>query len=161
MRHLIRCFFLPMLRSAWLGIVLSVAVVSSGVAQEAATPDSLTVAEGQAAQEAADAWLVPVDSMDYRTSYQQASPLLQEQTSETQWVQTLRTTFGAMGSFISRAPQGREFRTALPGAPEGEYVIVTYNSRYTQAEDAVETVVMAKSATGEWQTAGYDVRPAP
>lgn len=157
--------FAKHLKPSAIAVLLVAFATSVGQAQDRIvtdpiTPDSINADEGQAAQEAADAWLALIDSLDYAASWQQAAPMFQQQTSEAQWVQTLRSTLGPLGPFISRAPQEREYRTVLPGAPEGEYVIVTYGSHYTQLAQAVETVVMAKTDADTWQAAGYLVRPA-
>ena len=146
-------------------ILLATLISFTGLAQEliltdSITPDSINANAGQAAQEAADAWLGLIDSTNYEASWQQAAPMFQQQVSEAQWVQTLRSVHGPLGAFQSRAPQEREYRTAIPGAPEGAYVIVTYGSNYTQLASAVETVTLTKTDTGEWKVVGYYIRPA-
>ena len=144
--------------------LLTLVATSTGLAQDliltdSITPDSINANAGQAAQEAADAWLALIDSTDYAASWQQASPMFQQQVSETQWVQTLQGVRGPLGAFQSRAPQEREYRTALPGAPEGEYVVVIYGSNYTQLARGVETVTLTKTDAGEWKVVGYSIRP--
>ena len=131
----------------------------SGYAQDVDTA-SVSIDETQAAQEAADAWLALIDSLDYAASWQQAAPLFQQQVSEAQWVQALESVRGPLGPLLSRALDDRNYTTALPNAPEGEYVIIIYNSAYTQLEEAVETVTMVKTKAGEWRAVGYYVRPA-
>ena len=73
----------------------------------------------------------------------------------------MRSVRGPLGPLLSRAPQGREYTTSLPNAPEGEYVVITYGSSYTQLENAVETLVMVLNPAGDWKPAGYYVRPGP
>lgn len=146
-------------------MLLTVLINSVGLAQEliltdSITPDSINANAGQAAQEAADAWLALIDSTDYETSWQQAASMFQEQISEAQWIQTLQSVRGPLGAFQSRAPQKREYRTVLPDAPEGEYVVVTYGSHYTQLASGTETVTLTKTDTEEWKVVGYYIRPA-
>jgi hypothetical protein len=127
----------------------------------AAEPVEVTVAEQQVAQDTADAWVALIDSMEYAASWNRASAAFRQQVTQTQWEQALQGVLGPLGPLVVRAPQGREYTTTLPGAPEGEYIVITYGSSYTQLEDAVETVVMVRNPGGEWKPAGYYVRPAP
>ena len=152
-------------RSGGLVILLTVVTMLTGSAQDliltdSITPDSINARAGQAAQAAADAWLALIDSTSYAASWQQAAPMFQQQISEAQWTQTLQSVRGPLGAFQSRAPQKREYRTAIPGAPEGKYVIVTYGSNYTQLAAAVETVTLTKTDAGEWKVVEYYIRPA-
>ena len=73
----------------------------------------------------------------------------------------MRSALGPLGPLLTRAPQGREYTTTLPNAPEGEYIVITYGSSCIQLADAVETVVMVRNPAGAWKPAGYYVRPAP
>ena len=128
------------------------------VAQETDTA-TVSIAEQQVAQDSADAWMALIDSMDYVASWEHASAAFQQQVTQTQWEQALQSALAPLGPLLSRAPQGREYTTTLPNAPEGEYIVITYGSSYTQLENAVETVVMTRNPAGEWKPAGYYVRP--
>ena len=121
----------------------------------------VSVEEAQAAQDAANAWLSFIDDMDYTSSWQQAAPVLQERESESAWEQTLESDHGPLGPLLSRAPQNREYTRSAPDLPEGEYVVMVYESSYTQLEDAIETVIMTRTADDSWRAAGYEIRPAP
>lgn len=130
------------------------------VAQETDTA-AVSIAEQQVAQDSADAWMALIDSMEYVASWKRASAAFRQQVTQTQWEQALQSTLAPLGPLLSRAPQGREYTTTLPNAPEGEYIVITYGSSYTQLENAVETLVMIRNPAGEWEPAGYYVRPAP
>ena len=135
--------------------MLLIASITYGQAQDTA---AVSVEEAKAAQDAADSWITLIDELSYAESWQQAAPFFQEQISETAWVQQLQSVRGSLGPLVSRAPEDRTPATALPNAPEGEYVVVTYASAYTQLEDAVETVTMMND-DGTWRAVGYYVRP--
>ena len=145
-------------QKGFLLLIILMAGSTYGFAQDTA---AVSIEEAKVAQGAADVWLELIDSVeDYAKSWQQAAPLVQQQLSEEAWEQTLESTLGPLGPLVSRALQDRQYTTALPNAPEGEYVIVTYESSYTQLEAAVETVIMTKTEDGTWRMAGYFVRPA-
>ena len=137
-------------------VALLFTVSVPSVAQDTA---AVSTEEAQAALDAANAWLALIDDLNYAESWQQAASLLQEQTNQVGWEQQLRTVRGSLGPLLSRAPQDRERATALPDAPEGEYVIITYGSSYTQLEDAVESVTMVKADDGTWRGMAYTVQP--
>ena len=137
-------------------IVLLVTGVTTGWAQDTA---AVSVEEAKAAQDAADAWVTLIDDLDYAESWRQAAPALQEQTSETAWVQQLQSEQGTLGPLVSRVPQDRTPTATLPDAPVGEYVVITYASVYTQLEDAIETVTMVKADDGTWRPLSYEVQP--
>ncbi len=147
------------LRTAWL---LAALTSLSGMALG---QDSDTVAvsaeEQQAAQDTADGWIALIDSMEYAASWERTSAALRQQVTQIDWEQTMRSTLSPLGPLLSRTLQGREYTTTLPGAPEGEYIVITYGSTYTQLENAVETLVMVRNPASEWKPAGYYVRPAP
>ena len=143
-------------------VVVLIAIVvllgeRSSFAQDTA---AVSVEDAQLAQDAADAWLALIDSTDYEASWQQAAPFFQQQMSQEAWGQALRSVRGPLGPLMKRTPQDREYTTALPNAPEGEYVVIVYVSAYTQLENAIETVTMTKTDDGTWKALGYIVRPA-
>ena len=143
------------------GLLLLVIGLFGGitVAQETDTA-AVSIAEQQAVQDSADAWLALIDSMNYVGSWEQASAAFRQQVTQAEWEQALRSVLGPLGPLLSRAPQGREYTTTLPNAPEGKYIVITYGSSYTQLENAVETLVMVRNPAGAWKPAGYYVRPA-
>lgn len=46
----------------------------------------------------------------------------------------------------------------MPGAPDGEYVVVRYGSSFENKKEAGETAVMMKERDGSWRVAGYFIR---
>ncbi len=144
-----------------LRIWLIAMIISTGSlasrAQEATETGTISPAEGKAVQDTADAWLALIDDLEYIASYQKASELLHDQIDEVAWIQKMKSTHGPLRGLVSRAPQMREFKTALPNMPKGEYIIITYGSKYLQADDVVETVVFAKAEDGVWQAADYTI----
>ena len=59
---------------------------------------------------------------------------------------------------VSREVASAEFHLTLPGAPDGEYVVLTFNSSFGKKAVAVETVTMMKEADGAWRVSGYFIR---
>ena len=62
-----------------------------------------------------------------------------------------------LGRFVSREVISAEFRTSLPGAPDGQYVVIQYRSAFEQKQAAVETVTPMVDG-GDWKVSGYYIR---
>ena len=50
------------------------------------------------------------------------------------------------------------YATELPGAPDGEYVVLEYETTFERKKKGAERVVMMKEPDGSWRAAGYYVR---
>ncbi len=46
----------------------------------------------------------------------------------------------------------------LPGAPDGEYVVIRYRTEFENKMKAVETVTPMLEADGAWRVSGYYIR---
>jgi hypothetical protein len=43
----------------------------------------------------------------------------------------------------------------LSGAPDGEYVVIEYETSFEKKRNGIETITPMKDADGEWRVAGY------
>jgi hypothetical protein len=50
------------------------------------------------------------------------------------------------------------YTTTLPGAPDGEYVVIQYQSSFGKKNLAVETVTPMLDQDGVWRVSGYFIR---
>ena len=111
-----------------------------------------------AAESAALTWLVLVDAGNYAGSWSAASASFRQHVPQSQWqtaAANARTPFGALKS---RKLQSSTFTRSLPGAPDGEYVVVTFASSFENKASAVETVTPMLDADGTWRVSGYYIR---
>ena len=134
--------------AAWIAVA-SLAAPRAGAADDAATA---------AAEAAAKKWLALVDSGDYAASWREASSLFRKQVSEPNWAAALNAARGPFGALESRKLESAEFRTSLPGAPDGAYVILVFTSSFEKKKDATETVTPMKETDGSWRVSGYFIR---
>lgn len=112
------------------------------------------------AEQATQPWLELIDAGDYAASWREAATLFRQQLTENQWVDTVSAARTPFGSLVSRELQNAEYSTTLPGAPEGEYVVLTFEAEYENMASAIETVTPMMD-DGEWRVAGYYIRPGP
>ncbi len=107
------------------------------------------------AKQAADAWLALVDKADYGTSWEEAAQLFKASVTKEDWEKRLNTLRTSMGKVIARRLKSASYTTIAPGAPDGQYVIIEYNSSFENKRIAVETVTPMMDKDGKWRVSGY------
>jgi hypothetical protein len=117
--------------------------------------DSDKVARAQAA---ALAWLALNDAGDFSRSWEQAAGLLQQAVSKTNWVSTMGNMRPPLGKLISRKVKSANYSRSLPGVPDGDYVVIQYDSEFEHKALAVETVVPSMAKDGSWKVSGYFIK---
>jgi hypothetical protein len=115
----------------------------------------ITPEEKSAAMDQAKAWLVLVDSEEYETSWREASDFLKENVAEQKWVETMMAVRKPMGSVISRKVKSTQFRTMMPQALKGKYLIIDYQTSFSNKRSIVESITQMMGKDGKWRVAGY------
>lgn len=110
------------------------------------------------AVEAARSWLQLVDAKKYRESWTEAAPFFQEKVKEVDWVKMVSSVRDPLGETKSRELIGAQYTTALPGAPQGEYVVMQFQTAFQNKPEAVETVTPMKDDKGTWRVSGYYIK---
>jgi len=110
------------------------------------------------AQKAADSWLAVVDKADYAGSYDKASSYFKSALTKQKWVEALNASRGNFGKLVSRKVNNAQYTTSLPGAPDGEYVVIQYDTSFENKKSSVETVAMMLDKDGQWRAAGYFIK---
>jgi hypothetical protein len=112
----------------------------------------------QLAQQSSDAWLALVDSGKYADSWQEASQLFNAAVTKEQWQSALRASRDPLGKMLSRKLKSATYSKTLPGAPDGEYVVIQYESSFEHKQSAVETVTPMLDKDGKWRVSGYFIK---
>lgn len=112
----------------------------------------------QRAQQSAETWLVLVDSGKYAESWQEASQYFKNAVSEEKWESAMHGTREPLGKVLSRKLRSAQYTTALPGAPDGEYVVIQYDSSLEHKQTAVETITPMRDKDGKWRVSGYFIK---
>lgn len=111
----------------------------------------------QKATASAKSWLALIDAGNYAQSWKAASTLFKGHITGAQWESAVKAARGPLGPVMARNPAGIDFETTLPGAPDGQYAVIKFDTRFRDKAAASETVTMAMDG-GNWKTAGYYVR---
>jgi hypothetical protein len=135
-------------RMLWLAVVLVVVQIAVG-AQSAQTGPAET---------SASAWLSLVDTQNYGASWDQASGFFRGKISREQWSAAARGARTPFGELQKRTLKSATAATTLPGAPDGEYVVVQFTSVFEHKAAAVETVTVTHEADRAWRVVGYFIR---
>ncbi len=63
-----------------------------------------------------------------------------------------------LGNVLTRELKGKAYVTELPGAPDGQYVVIQFNTAFENKRVAVETVTPMLEDDGSWRVAGYFIK---
>ncbi|MFC1890281.1 DUF4019 domain-containing protein [Thermodesulfobacteriota bacterium] len=126
----------------------------AAAADDAAANDAIK----DAAQKASGAWLNLVDKGEYTESWKEAAAYFKGAVSEKQWKESLDGHRKPLGKVLSRTVKIRTYSKTLPGAPDGEYVVILYDTSFENKASAIETVTPMLDKDGKWRVAGYYIK---
>jgi hypothetical protein len=111
-----------------------------------------------AALSAAEKWLTIVDSQKYAESWKETAELFRNAVPPNQWAQSLRAVRKPLGKLVSREVKTKVFKTSLPGAPDGEYVVIQFETSFENKKAAAETITPMMDKDGVWRVSGYYIK---
>ena len=112
----------------------------------------------KAAVASAEKWLSVVDSGKYADSWQEAAEFFKNAVTKEQWEKSMRSFRKPLGRLVSRRVLSTAYRTSLPGAPDGKYVVITFETAFENKRSTVETVTPMLEKDGTWRVSGYFIR---
>jgi hypothetical protein len=59
---------------------------------------------------------------------------------------------------VSRKLSSARNARSLPGAPDGNYVVMQFDTNFSNKKSAVETVTFVQEKDGKWKAAGYYIK---
>jgi hypothetical protein len=107
---------------------------------------------------AATAWLKLIDAGDYAASWNAAGSFFKTHVTEDQWTQKVGPARQSMGVVLSRNLKSATYMTTVPGAPDGQYVVIQYQTSFAHKKSAIETVTPMLDTDGQWRVSGYYIR---
>lgn len=136
----------------------SSAPASAPVSPPAAPAPPLPAGPLSRAEMAATTWLAVVDAGNYPLSWREAASLLQTSVPQPKWESALQTGRLQLGGVKSRALKSATFSRTLAGAPDGEYVLIQYETQFDFKPQAIETLTAMKDKGNVWKVAGYFIK---
>ena len=78
--------------------------------------------------------------------------------TEKDWSDALNGARKPLGNQLSRKLGKAQNVKSLPGAPDGNYVVIQYETSFSNKKSAVETVTLVQEKDGKWRAAGYYIK---
>ena len=133
-------------------LTLSIAVLVASAAHAfAQKPEDL-------AQQSASAWLTLVDSENYAQSWQEASATFKAAVNQERWREMIKAARDPLGKVLSRKVTSANATKTLPGAPDGDYVVIQYATTFEHKQSAIETAIPMLDKDGKWRVSGYFIK---
>lgn len=112
----------------------------------------------KAAIAAAEKWLRIVDKGKYIESWKESSEYFKQAVQQDQWEQAVQAVREPLGKLISRKVQSATYTTSLPGAPDGQYIVIQFNTSFKNKKSGIETVTPMIDKDGIWRVSGYYIK---
>lgn len=112
----------------------------------------------EAAVAASQAWLALVDQANYSGSWEEAAEYFRAAVTVEQWQRSMRAFREPLGRVVSRKLKSKHYTNTLPGAPDGEYVVIQYETSFENKKSAIETITPMLDKDGKWRVSGYYIK---
>ncbi len=106
---------------------------------------------------AAEQFVELIDDNDFAVAYESASELMHLSHSEADWVARVKLSALLVGSVKERKLVSVLVRESYPRFPDGEYLLVYFESQREHKQKATE-VVLVQAVAGKWQVCTYRLK---
>ncbi len=110
------------------------------------------------AQNAGEQWLAMIDAGKYGESHDAAAPMFKAAVTKADWERAMNGVRNPLGNIVSRQLASATYATTLPGAPDGKYVVVQFNTDFQNKKQAVETLTLTLGDDSQWRSIGYFIK---
>jgi hypothetical protein len=107
---------------------------------------------------AAQAWLALVDAGKFAESWETAAAMFRAAVTKADWVRMVGAVRTPLGNVVSRKLKAKQFTTTLPGAPDGQYVVIQFDTGFEHKAAAAEMITPMLDKDGSWRVCGYFIR---
>jgi len=112
----------------------------------------------ESAIQAAKDWLFLVDEERYGESWETAASFFKNAVQKEQWITSMIAVRKPLGKLLVRKIKNSHYMTALPGAPDGEYVVIQFETSFENKKSSIETITPMLDKDGKWRTSGYYIK---
>ena len=107
---------------------------------------------------ASEDWVALVDSGKYAESWKAAAAAFRSSVTQEKWESAMKTVRDPLGKLQTRKLDTAKYTAILPGVPNGDYVVLLFESSFEHKAVAQETVIMSQEKDKEWRVAGYYIK---
>ena len=108
--------------------------------------------------EMAEAWLSGIDAGDYVRSWNEAAVFFQKSITAEAWNEALTKFRKPLGAVKTRKIRNMKEAKTLPGAPDGKYWIIQFDTSFWEKAEAVERVTFMSEKDGACKAVGYFIQ---
>jgi hypothetical protein len=113
-----------------------------------------------AALKAAETWLQLTDGGKYAASYDATASKFRSVVAADQWQRAMEQVRGPLGAVKSRAVATGAMAPKRQSTPNGEVVVIQYETRFDKLPAAREMVAPMREPDGSWKVSGYFIKPS-
>lgn len=107
---------------------------------------------------AAAEFLFLVDTEEYAESWEVTSTVLQEMLTQQAWSEKISELRTFLGPIVERVQNNITYTDDATDVPTGEYVVMTFISKFELRERVTETITLLLGDDNRWQVVGYFLR---
>ena len=82
---------------------------------------------------------------------------MQDKVTKDDWIDKLNKARNLSGGLVQRVQKSASYSTEAKDSPEGEYIMLIYESDFQRAKDVSEYVTVMLDGD-EWKVAGYFIQ---
>lgn len=112
----------------------------------------------KAGEKAASSWLTLIDSEKYPEAWKGFSTFFKERMTQAKWEEQIKSARSIFGKLVERKHKSAVATQTLPGAADGDYVVVQYDTAFEKKKNALETVTVILEKDGKWGVVGYYIK---
>ncbi len=150
-----------MLRYWQLVIILCILIVGISISRcdgQSDLSDNIDPDKKKKAIQSAEEWLKLSDNGDFTSCWEMSSAYFKLVIPKDKLNQSMTAVRNPLGKLISRKLKSVKYATSLPGIPDGEYIIIEYNTTFGNKKSAVETIRPSLDKDGQWRVSAYFIR---
>ncbi len=136
----------------------STAVAPSPPSTGGDEPTQPTMFEDKESISAAQKWLELLDTGKLGTAWDVSAKYLKSTVTRAEWVKGVADARKPYGKFKSRTAARFARSHSLPGAPDGDYAIIEFESAFANGKKAAEQVIWMFEPGDKWRVSGYFIR---
>ena len=109
---------------------------------------------------AASEFLYLVDTEEYAKSWEITSVALKNMLTQAAWSEEIDRLRSFLGPIVERIHHDITYTDSASDVPAGEYVIMTFVSRFALSERVFEKITLMLGEDDQWQVVGYFLKQA-
>ena len=142
------------MRSAKIYAVIGMAILGLCVSYNSIASEETE----EEAVEKAKTWLALIDEGKYSESWETAAHYFKNALTKEKWEHMLTAVRKPLGKLVSRELISKTYTKSLPGAPDGEYVVIQFKTSFENKKSGIETVTPMLDIDGKWRVSGYYIK---